>query len=281
MFLFEAKKAIKAAARHLPPMQGALESYRRRRRLSELASYVKTGRLLADDQYAAFRADAARICLDTQLGPAGLLNLEMLARRMILLRQAGAFVECGTWRCGALALFALSYLRQGGDPQRCTLYGFDSFEGMPRMTVPDGAATSRWLYRRELDELDPSLLNGALVGSEINRTSAKECHRVLQKTNYPDDCVNIVPGWFQATLPLWSDRIGPITVLRIDADLYESTRVCFETLYHYVIAGGVVIVDDYGTFEGCRLATDEFLATQPKIELIPVDLSVVYFIKPG
>jgi hypothetical protein len=162
VILNQAKDAVKAAARRLPPLQRALDANRRRRRLQELDSYLASGRLLGAGRAKQFRADVARICLDTQLGPAGLLNLEILACRMVSLRQTGAFVECGTWCGGALAFFALSYLRQGGEPQRCSLYGFDSFEGMPRMTAADGPGTSRWLYRRDLGELEPEFLSGAL-----------------------------------------------------------------------------------------------------------------------
>jgi O-methyltransferase len=275
-----AKTAIKAAALHLPPLQRALDSYRRRRWLSGLEAYLVAGRQLGAGRREAFRADAEHVCLSTQLGPAGLVNLELLAGRMAAHRQAGAFVECGTWRGGALAFFARSYLRQGGDPERCHLFGFDSFAGMPRMTAADGKGTSRWLYGRDMDELEPELLNGALIGSEVNRATLEECQRLLGKTGYPSERVTIVPGWFQDTLPIWRDRIGAIAVMRIDGDFYESTRVCFETLYGNVIPGGAVVIDDYGTFEGCRRATDEFLSGHPAVELIGIDFGAVYFIKP-
>ena len=275
-----AKAAIKAAAVHLPPLQRALDTYRRRRWLAGLDAYLVAGRQLAAGQREAFRADAERVCLSTQLGPAGLVNLELLAGRMAAHRQAGAFVECGTWRGGALAFFARSYLRQGGAPQRCHIYGFDSFAGMPRMTAADGKGTSRWLYGREMDELEPEFLNGALVGSEVNRASLKECERLVRESGYPAERLTIVPGWFQDTLPVWRERIGPIAVLRIDGDFYESTRVCFEALYDNVIPGGAVVIDDYGTFEGCRRATDEFLSRRPRIELAPIDFGACYFIKP-
>ena len=96
MFPNSAKTAIKAAARHLPPLQRALDSHRRRRWLSDLAAYLVAGRQLGAGRREAFRADAERICLSTQLGPAGLVNLELLAQRMVAHRQEGAFVECGT-----------------------------------------------------------------------------------------------------------------------------------------------------------------------------------------
>jgi O-methyltransferase len=55
--------------------------------------------------------------------------------------------------------------------------------------------------------------------------------------------------------------------------------VCFETLYQQVIPDGIVIVDDYGTFEGCRQATDEFLSSQAPVDIIPIDFGAVYFVK--
>lgn len=281
LILSAAKSGVKVAALYVPALQRALDAHRRRRRLADLDAYITAGRQLGAERRAAFRSDVERVCLHTQLGPAGLLNLEMLAGRMISLRQAGSFVECGTWRGGALAFFAHSYLRQGGRPDSCRIYGFDSFQGMPRMTAADGKGTSRWLYGREMEELGPELLNGGLIASHVNRASMDECRRLLLETDYPSDRVAIVPGWFQETLPAWRDRVGAIAILRIDGDFYESTRVCFEELYERVMPGGAVVIDDYGTFEGCRRATDEFLSSRPRVDLIPIDFGASYFVKPG
>ena len=92
--------------------------------------------------------------------------------------------------------------------------------------------------------------------------------------------VIIVKGWFQDTLILNQIRIGPIALLRIDGDWYESTKVCLECLFDNVANGGYVIIDDYGFFPGCRKAVDEFLASRGlKVQFIPVDYSRVYFKK--
>jgi hypothetical protein len=70
----------------------------------------------------------------------------------------------------------------------------------------------------------------------------------------------IVPGWFETTLTGAAPSIGPIAIRSIDAVLYASVKVCLESLYDQVVAGGVVILDDYGYWPGCRRATHEFLA---------------------
>jgi len=51
-----------------------------------------------------------------------------------------------------------------------------------------------------------------------------------------------------------------IAVLRLDTDWYESTRCELEQLFPRLSEGGVLIIDDYGHWEGCRRAVDEYFA---------------------
>jgi hypothetical protein len=67
-----------------------------------------------------------------------------------------------------------------------------------------------------------------------------------------------VKGWFDQTLPVHRDRIGKIAVLRIDGDWYSSVRCCLDNLYDQVVDGGLVVLDDYYTYDGCTLAVHEF-----------------------
>ena len=53
-----------------------------------------------------------------------------------------------------------------------------------------------------------------------------------------------------------------IALLRLDTDWYESTRHELIHLYPRLSQGGVLIVDDYGHWDGCRLAVDEYFATE-------------------
>jgi O-methyltransferase len=70
-------------------------------------------------------------------------------------------------------------------------------------------------------------------------------------------------------------------VLRLDGDFYDSTKICLETLYDQVVWGGIVIIDDYGVFPGCRRAVDEFIAARRlPVRLIYVDVAVHFFFKP-
>ena len=68
--------------------------------------------------------------------------------------------------------------------------------------------------------------------------------------------LKIVPGWFKDTLP--PAGLSSIAYLRLDGDLYASARNAIEPLYPLVVPGGVVYVDDYGSFGGCKQAIDEY-----------------------
>lgn len=163
----------------------------------------------------------------------------------------GSFVECGTWRGGSVGMMALAHVHGGRPPSR-SLHLFDSFEGLPEP-------------RADVDGPEASVFAGGnangrsqsirqCVGSlEDNRTLLTEA------LGYPARLVHYHVGWFADVLPRDAGAVGPIALLRLDGDWYDSTRVCLERLYEAVVPGGIVIIDDYGHWPGCRQAVDEFL----------------------
>jgi hypothetical protein len=56
--------------------------------------------------------------------------------------------------------------------------------------------------------------------------------------------------------------MGPLALLRLDGDMYESTMDALRHLYDRVSKGGYVIVDDYHVVAGCREAVDDFRAVR-------------------
>jgi hypothetical protein len=90
--------------------------------------------------------------------------------------------------------------------------------------------------------------------------------------------VRIVPGLFQETFR--ATHIAQIALLNIDADWYESVKLCLETFYDAVAPGGIVSVDDYGLWPGCRQAVDEFIQNrQLAIRMERVDETAGWFQK--
>ena len=70
--------------------------------------------------------------------------------------------------------------------------------------------------------------------------------------------VSVHPGWFKDTLPGYTPP-APIAILRLDGDWYDSTMVCLQALFPHLAPEGVVILDDYSTWDGCRRAVNEYL----------------------
>jgi len=149
-------------------------------------------------------------------------------------RLDGDVVECGCARGGSAALLALT-LRQLGEQRN--LWLFDTFEGLPAPSVDDPDREIAELYTGsclgQLDEVRDSFHAWGIANG-----------------------VQFVKGLFQDTIP--QSTIGPIALLHIDGDWYDSVKVCLEELYDKVVPGGIIQFDDYGYWKGARKAVDEF-----------------------
>ncbi|GAB4814855.1 hypothetical protein N2152v2_001901 [Parachlorella kessleri] len=88
----------------------------------------------------------------------------------------------------------------------------------------------------------------------------------LQRFRVPVGRVRVLRGWFNETLQ--RADITSIAYLRLDADLYASTMDALEALYDKVSIGGLVYVDDYNSFPGCKAAVDEF--RRPQLDLLRI-----------
>jgi O-methyltransferase len=191
-------------------------------------------------------------------------TVETLARQI-----PGCFVECGVARGGSSAVMGLAIRRSG---QARDLHLFDSFEGLPEPTDLDGAAAREYSGGRA---------SGALESIHRCEATLEEVRQVLLvRLGLDRNRVHFHVGWFQNTVPSAGSQIGPIALLRLDGDWYESTRICLDHLYPHLSIGGIVIMDDYYAWEGCRRATDEYRAahgiTSP---LTRIDCDAAYWTK--
>lgn len=163
----------------------------------------------------------------------------------------GDILECGVWRGGSMMLAALA-LKQLDDVSR-RLWLFDTFEGMTEPTAHDidfqGSNAKHTLRQRGIASFDKWCL-----------APLEEVRRNMSATSYPEDLVEYVVGSVENTIPSCAPQ--RIALLRLDTDWYESTRHELEHLYPRLASGGVLIIDDYGHWRGCRKAVDEFFASQ-------------------
>jgi O-methyltransferase len=179
----------------------------------------------------------------TMIGLRRLENLERCAVRVFADRVPGDFLEAGVCQGGA-AIF-LRALQVAYDEAHRQTWLADSFAGLP---APEHPLDVR--HGIDFTEAVQPWLAASLESVQEN----------LRTYDLLSDQVRFLPGWFAETLP--TAPVERLAILRIDGDLYASTRDALEALYDRVSVGGYVVIDDYHAFEPCRAAVDEFRSSR-------------------
>lgn len=199
----------------------------------------------------------------------------------------GVFVECGVWKGGSVGVIASAILHSK-KPLRF-LHLFDSFDDIcepnPKVDGPRALQDVQDLAGVKPDDLTGKLSPVKGIYKKLGGHGTVDiCHDLLvNKLSYAESKVIFHKGWFQETVPRDLDELDQIALLRLDSDWYESTKICLEYLYDKVVDGGIVVIDDYGAYEGCRRAVDNFFKTRHiKKYLVPassINKECVFFVK--
>lgn len=175
----------------------------------------------------------------TMIGRTRLDHLQRCIETVLDEDVPGDLLEAGVWRGGACVLMAAVLAARGHRERRVWLA--DSFLGLPPPAAPQDAGY----------DMSAAVLPVLAVGED-------EVRSLFERYGLFDTHVRFLRGWFSESLP--RAGIDALAVLRIDADLYESTRDALSALYDRVAPGGFVIIDDYRILPPCREAVDEFRA---------------------
>jgi hypothetical protein len=134
------------------------------------------------------------------------------------------------------------------------IYLYDTYEGMPKPTDKDVEINGT--PYSVLWEKEKALLTVSLDEVKNNMLS----------TGYPSENIIFVKGMVEKTIP----RTLPnqIALLRLDTDLYESTYHELIHLYPKISSQGVIIIDDYGHFQGSQEATDKYFNQESREVLL-------------
>lgn len=161
----------------------------------------------------------------------------------------GPFVECGVWRGGSSMLIAKVLANRNIKNRK--IYLFDTFEGMPTPTNHDtdfrGKTASALLRSTKLNKRDSVWCVADLADVQNN----------MRLTDFPEDNIVYIKGKVETTIPSLAPK-ETIALLRLDTDWYESTKHELIHLFPKLENSGILIVDDYGHWEGCRKAVDEY-----------------------
>jgi O-methyltransferase len=189
-----------------------------------------------------------RVAPYTMTTPARIYSLVRAVEYVSARTVPGAFVECGVWRGGSMMAVALTLLRLGVTDR--DLYLYDTFTGM---TAPSDEDV------RRSGERAADLLAEQSRSSDIWAIAAIEDVRAaVLSVGYPEERIHFVQGPVEETLP--ANAPEQIALLRLDTDWYSSTKHELVHLFPRLTSGGVLILDDYGYWQGARRAVDEYLS---------------------
>lgn len=177
------------------------------------------------------------------------------AIRYLVRRQVpGSVVECGVWRGGSVMAVLLALIDEGVIAR--DIYLYDTFTGMTPPT--------------DVDKTSDGTLAKTHLERDVSRTGYwcvaqfEEVRNNVLSTGYPEHHIHFIKGPVEETLPACSPP-DDIALLRLDTDWYESTKHELTHLFPKVSHGGVVIIDDYGHWQGAKRAVDEFFQNSSEI----------------
>jgi hypothetical protein len=176
----------------------------------------------------------------------------------------GEIVECGVFKGNSLFRW-IKFRDLLENTLSRKVIGFDAFGAFPKTD-----------FEEDKDKRD-AFINETDGGVGISKSEMIE---LLEKTNLNRN-VELIEGDILLTLPQYLKE-NPhlrISLLHIDVDIYEPTKLALKLLIDRVTPGGILILDDYGAFSGTNQAVLEILGEKASIKKLPFSNAIGYIIK--
>lgn len=194
---------------------------------------------------------------ESMIGRVRLTQVREAVRTVLEEDVPGHFIETGVWKGGACIVARAAFEAYGSSGRR--VYVADSFMGLPPADDSDDAAN--------------------LHGDATLAISREDVAKAFERYGLLDDTVVFLEGWFSDTLPTVADQTW--SIVRLDGDMYESTRDGIENLYPGLSSGGFLIVDDYHVYQSCRRAITEYRQEHGiDAPIVDIDQDGVYWRNP-
>jgi O-methyltransferase len=192
---------------------------------------------------------------ETMLGTRQLDHMQAAIEDVVRRGVPGDLLEAGVWR-GGMTIFMRAVLKVHRETTR-RVWVVDSFAGLPK---PDAAFDSFGWKRGDMSASLPNVKGN------------------FARYGLLDEQVVFVKGFFSETLP--TAPIQALSILRADADLYESTADILNNLYPKLSVGGYAIFDDYQNLKDCRRAIEDYRQAHGILEpIVTIDKRAAYWIK--
>jgi len=206
---------------------------------------------LSDDFDAATKSLYAEVRPYTMSGIERVAALCQAVEYVVRHSIPGDMVECGVWKGGSMMAIAKTLQRLRVSDRR--LFLFDTFDGMTPPTAAD--INLRGHDAATLLEQSSNAKENANIWAIA---PLEHVQGVMAATGYDSRQIAYVAGRVEDTLPAQAPE--RVSILRLDTDWYESTYHELVHLYPRLSVGGVMIIDDYGHWQGARRAVDQYLA---------------------
>jgi hypothetical protein len=181
----------------------------------------------------------------------------------------GDIVECGVFKGGS-AMFICFFLKFFLVNNK-KIWLYDTYEGMSAPSKVDIDLNNK-KAKDFLKEKKIENLNNVWAYSPLSYVKKN-----IKITNFDQKKCLFIKGKVENTLKM--NKPKSISLLRLDTDFYKSTKAELDNLYNLIIPGGIIIVDDYGHWKGCKLAVDQFFKNKKNILFLNVDYTGIIGIK--
>jgi hypothetical protein len=186
----------------------------------------------------------------------------------------GDFVECGVWRGGNLILF--QKIIEELKLKNRKIFAYDTFFGMNQpghfdLNIKNEKAKII-LNSLEKKRVDP---NKNIILAKCDLDEVKKNFHTNTKKN---DNLICIKGEVEKTLKIKKNLPKKISLLRLDTDWYQSTKIELEVLFPLLSKNGILVIDDYGYWKGSKKAVDEYFKNK-KNNLFKVDFTARYLFK--
>lgn len=188
-----------------------------------------------------------------------MVTLALACKYIVENQISGDFVEAGVWRGGS-SIVAKRFLT--GER---SYYLFDTYAGMTEPTIHDyrvGASsnTSTVEHWKKLSNT---------THNEWVFANLEEVEKNFRNFKLFDGSINFIKGNVLETL-VSSNLPKNISLLRLDTDFYDSTLIELQVLWPRLVSGGILILDDYGHWDGARRAVDEYFQNEKDLLMVPI-----------
>lgn len=212
-----------------------------------------------------FLSPAARQVLAKGLTYLSVTKMRRLERVIRELRRGGVrgdYAEFGVAAGGSAAIIAQAAVAAGS-----SFHGFDVFGMIPEPTSEHDDTHSKERFE-EIRSGKAKGIGGNVYYGYVDDLEAKVRDTLAQFGLRVDDGrIHLHRGLFEDTLP--ETDIPVMALAHIDCDWYDPVKFCLDYAGPRIALGGVILLDDYNDYEGCRRATDEFLQLHPEFRLEP------------